>query len=36
MALKKQETAAVKFWTPLRIVSTLIVLGLLAAFGVSS
>ena len=36
MALKKQETAAVKFWTPLRIVATLIVLGLLAAFGVSS
>lgn len=36
MALKKQETGAIKFWTPLRIVSTLIVLGLLAAFGVSS
>lgn len=36
MALKKQETGAVTFWTPLRIVSTLIVLGLLAAFGVSS
>lgn len=36
MALKKQETAAVRFWTPLRIVSTLIVLALLAAFGVSS
>lgn len=27
---------AIKFWTPLRIVSTLIVLGMLAAFGVSS
>lgn len=36
MALKKQETGAIKFWTPLRIVSTLIVLGMLAAFGVSS
>ena len=36
MALKKQETGAIKFWTPLRIVSTLIVLGLMAAFGVSS
>ncbi|HKV34089.1 MAG TPA: TlpA disulfide reductase family protein [Pyrinomonadaceae bacterium] len=36
MALKKQETGAIKFWTPLRVVSTLIVLGLLAAFGVSS
>ena len=36
MALKQQETGAIKFWTPLRVVSTLIVLGLLAAFGVSS
>lgn len=36
MVLKKQETGALKFWTPLRVVSTLIVLGLLAAFGVSS
>lgn len=36
MVLKKQETGTIKFWTPLRIVSTLIVLGLLAAFGVSS
>lgn len=36
MALKKQETGAIKFWTPLRVVSTLIVLGMLAAFGVSS
>jgi glutathione peroxidase-family protein len=36
MALKEQETGAMKFWTPLRIVSTLIVLAMLAAFGVSS
>ena len=36
MALKKQETGAIKFWTPLRVVATLIVLGMLAAFGVSS
>ena len=36
MALKKQETGPVKFWTPLRLVSTLIVLGLLAAFAASS
>lgn len=36
MALKKQETGAIKFWTPLRVVSTLIVLGMLAAFGVAS
>ena len=36
MAIKKQETGPVKFWSPLRIVSTLIVLGLVAAFGVSS
>jgi thiol-disulfide isomerase/thioredoxin len=36
MALKKQENGGVKFWTPLRIVSTLIVLGLVAAFAVSS
>jgi glutathione peroxidase-family protein len=36
MALKNQEPAAVKFWTPLRLVSTLIVLGMLAAFGASS
>ncbi|HJT68140.1 MAG TPA: TlpA disulfide reductase family protein [Pyrinomonadaceae bacterium] len=36
MALKKQETGPVKFWSPLRLVSTLIVLGLLAAFGASS
>ena len=36
MALKKENTRAIKFWTPLRVVSTLIVLGLLAAFGASS
>lgn len=36
MALKKQEIEPVQFWSPLRIVSTVIVLGLLAAFGVSS
>ena len=36
MALKKQEIGPVKFWTPLRLVSTLIVLGLLAAFAASS
>jgi len=35
MAVKK-VLKEVKFWTPLRIVSTLIVLALLAAFGVSS
>ena len=36
MAETKKVLQAVKFWTPLRIVSTVIVLGLLAAFGVSS
>jgi len=36
MALKKQEPGPVKFWSPLRLVSTLIVLGLLAAFAASS
>ena len=36
MALKKQEIGPVKFWSPLRLVSTLIVLGLLAAVGASS
>jgi len=36
MALKTKEPGAIKFWTPLRIISTLIVLGLIAAFGVSS
>lgn len=33
---KKQNSPAIKFWTPLRIVSSVIVLGLFAAFGVSS
>ena len=36
MAVKNQEIRRVKFWSPLRVVSTLIVLGLLAAFGASS
>ena len=36
MQSRNQNPARVKFWTPLRIVSTVIVLGLLAAFGVSS
>lgn len=36
MALKKEEPASIKFWTPLRLVSTLIVLGLVAAFAATS
>ncbi|HYK20671.1 MAG TPA: TlpA disulfide reductase family protein [Pyrinomonadaceae bacterium] len=32
----RKEIKEVKLWTPLRLVSTLIVLGLFAAFGVSS
>jgi thiol-disulfide isomerase/thioredoxin len=36
MALKQQEPGSVKFWSPLRVVSTIIVLGLLAAFGATS
>jgi thiol-disulfide isomerase/thioredoxin len=36
MAVKKKDIPAIKFWTPLRVVSTLIVLVLLAAFGISS
>jgi len=36
MALKKQEPGPIKFWTPLRLVSTLIVFGLVAAFAASS
>lgn len=36
MASKKEDFGSIKFWTPLRIVSTLIVLGLLAALGASS
>ena len=34
--LIKKENPGIKFWTPLRVASTVIVLGLLAAFGVSS
>lgn len=36
MALKQQETGSIKFWSPLRIVSTVIVLGLLALFAATS
>lgn len=36
MALKKQEVGPIKFWTPLRLVSTLIVLALVATFAASS
>ena len=36
MALKQQEIGPIRFWSPLRIVSTIIMLGLLAAFGVTS
>lgn len=36
MAIQKQEAGPIKFWSPLRVVSTLIVLGLIAAFGISS
>lgn len=36
MAERKRVLTEVKFWTPLRLASTVIVLGLLAAFGVSS
>ena len=36
MSERKKVLKEVKFWTPLRVVSTLIVLGLLAAFGASS
>ena len=38
MAVKKKDRTppAMKFWTPLRIASTVIVLALLAAIGVSS
>ena len=34
--MSKKVLKEVKFWTPLRVVSTVIVLGLLAAFGASS
>jgi thiol-disulfide isomerase/thioredoxin len=36
MSERKKVLKEVKFWTPLRIVATVIVLGLVAAFGVSS
>src|ERR1043165_3346510 len=36
MTLKKQEPGPIKFWTPLRLVSTLIVLALVAVFAASS
>ena len=36
MAERKKVLSEVKFWTPLRIASTAIVLAMLAAFGVSS
>lgn len=36
MAVKKKDTPAIKFWTPLRIVSLLIVVVLVAAIGISS
>jgi glutathione peroxidase-family protein len=36
MSLKQQEIGSIKFWSPLRIVSTLIVLGLLAVFAATS
>ena len=36
MELKQQEPGPISFWSPLRIVSTIIVIGLLAAFGVTS
>ena len=36
MPQRKKVLKEVRFWTPLRVASTVIVLGLLAAFGVSS
>lgn len=36
MVERRKTVNEVKFWTPLRLMSTVIVLGLLAAFGVSS
>jgi peroxiredoxin len=36
MALKNETPGEIKFWTPLRLVSTLIVLGLVAVFAASS
>src|SRR5919108_6500787 len=36
MTEKKKVLKEVRFWTPLRVAATVIVLGLIAAFGVSS
>ena len=36
MSERKKVLQEVKFWTPLRLVATVVVLGLLAAFGASS
>ena len=36
MSERKKEVTKIRFWTPLRVVCTVIALGLLAAFGVSS
>ena len=36
MASKKKDSTTIKFWTPLRIIATLVVLALLSALGVSS
>jgi thiol-disulfide isomerase/thioredoxin len=36
MALKQQEIGPIKFWSPLRIVATIIVLGLFAMFAATS
>ena len=36
MTERKKVLSEVKFWTPLRLASTIVILGLLAAFGVSS
>ncbi|HJY27551.1 MAG TPA: TlpA disulfide reductase family protein [Pyrinomonadaceae bacterium] len=36
MSARKNEVKKMKFWTPLRLVTTVIALGLLAAIGVSS
>jgi peroxiredoxin len=36
MSGRKSEISKIRFWTPLRVVCTIVALGLLAAFGVSS
>jgi len=36
MAERKKALKEVRFWTPLRVAATVIVLGLIAAFGISS